>query len=365
MNIEKGKISNLQFIFLLMGHLEGTVFLLSLVTNLTGHDTWLAVLSGLAIIVPVGYVYALLSKRFPGLNFVQVNKSIYGRYLGTVISLFYLGELLLLLSLSTKDVSDFYINFFIRDTPPEIVLIVFTFACAYAAWNGIEVLGRIAPFIVTIVSLIIIVTAFMLLPKMDFSNFLPIGELTLKNFIHSTQILAEIPFGTSLTVFLPIMFTLNDNKHTARTFLMGLLLSVAFFMVIAIRNTAILGITEALLVSPSFQTARMINIGFLSRMDILFAIGHTFGNFLLCSILFYSTVLLLSQILGLRTYLPMIFPLGCIAVILEMVLYPSATAHLQSAQNVEIMFYFPFIFIFPPLSLLIAKIRNLPKKGYL
>jgi hypothetical protein len=59
----------------------------------------------------------------------------------------------------------------------------------------------------------------------------------------------------------------------------------------------------------------------------------------------------------------MLFPLGCIAVVFALTLYPSATAHLQSVQNVEIMLFVPFIFIFPPLSLLIAKIRNLPQKG--
>jgi hypothetical protein len=48
-----------------------------------------------------------------------------------------------------------------------------------------------------------------------------------------------------------------------------------------------------------------------------------------------------------------------------MIVYQSATAHVQSAQNIEIIFFFPVMFIFPPLSLLVAKIRNLPQKGNL
>jgi spore germination protein KB len=279
MNIEKGKISNLQFFFLITGHLEGTIFLISFVSNLAKHNTWLIILSGVAVIVPFICIYALLVKRFPGLNFARINSIIYGRYLGGAISVSYFSYLFLLLSLNIKVVGDFYSNFFIRDTPPEIILIVFTCVCAYAVWNGIEVLARIAPFIVLFESLIIIVTTFMLLPKINFSNFLPLGELPLANFIHSTQILAEVPFGTSFTVFLPFAFTLNDQKPVVRTFLSGLLLAVAFFIVMAVRNTAVLGNTEALLVSPSFQTVRLINIGFLSRMDILFGVAHTFGMF--------------------------------------------------------------------------------------
>ncbi len=362
MNIEKGKISSSQLIFLIVGFIEGSTFLVYFVSNLAKHDTWLTILSGLAIIVPLGYIYALLAEKFPGFNLAQIHRIVYGRYLGTTISFFYLGYFLLILSLNIKDVGDFYINFFMRDTPIEVFSIIFTCVCAYAAWNGIEVLARITPFIVTYVSLIVTGTTFMLLPKMDFSNFLPLGELSFKNFIHSTQIIAEIPLG-ELIVFLPLTFALNDNKPKAKTFLSGLLLAAAFFMIVTIRNTAVLGNTEALLVSPSFQVARLINFGFLSRLDILFAAGHTFGIFLKCSVLFYITALFLSQILELRTYLPMLFPLGCITIILGIILYPSSTAHLQSAQNVEIMYFFPLIFIFPPLSLFIAKIRNLPKKG--
>jgi spore germination protein KB len=362
MNIEKGKISNSQLIFLIVGFIEGSTFLVYFVSNLAKHDTWLTILSGLAVILPFGYIYGLLVKRFPGVNLARIHRIIYGRYLGTAISLFYLSYFFLILALNTKDIGDFYTGFFMPNTPLEIFLIVFTFVCAYATWNGIEVLARITPFIVAFVSLIIIGTTFMLLPRMDFSNFLPIGELPLIDFIHSTQLIAEIPFG-ELVVFLPITFALNDGKSVLKTFLAALLLAAALFMITVIRNTAVLGDAEAMVVSPTIQVARLINFGFLSRLDILFAAGHTVAIFLKCTVLFYITVLFFSQILELRTYSPMIFPLGCLTIVVGMILYPSPTAHVQSAQNVEVMFFIPFILIFPPLSLLIAKIRNLSRKG--
>jgi spore germination protein KB len=365
MNIEKGKISALQLFLLITGFLEGSVYVISFAVNLSKHDTWLTVLAGLIIAVPFGYIYALLAKRFPGRNLAAIHNLIYGRYLGTAVSLYYLSYFLLLLTFTTKDASEFYNIFFMRETPPEIFLIVFIFTCAYAAWNGMEVLARIAPFALAFLSLILIGTTSMLLPKMDFANFLPLGELPLVDFIHSTQIITEIPFGIVLAVFLAIVFTVNNHRQAGRALLSGILSGAVFLMMIAIRNTAVLGNTEALLFSPSFQISRLISIGFLSRLDILFAGGYTLGQFSMCSLYFYITVLLLSQILGLRTYLPVIFPVGCIVVILAMTIYPSVTAHLQSIQNVEIMYFFPVMFIFPPLSLLIAKIRNLPQKGCL
>jgi spore germination protein KB len=361
-NIEKGKISALQLSFLITGYIEGAVYAVSFAVNLSKHDTWLTVLSGLSIVVPFVYICALLIKIFPGLNLARIHNVVYGRYLGTAVSLYYLCFFLLLLSLTAKDIGDIYNTFFIQDTPEEVILIAFIGVCAYAAWNCIESLARITPFIVTIVSLTIIATTIMLLPKMDFANFLPVGELPLINFIHATQIVTEVTFGLILPISLSIAFTANKPRQAGRAMILGLLAGVFFFMIIVVRNTAVLGNTEALLFSPSFQTSRLINIGFLSRLDILFAVGHTFGQFLICSIYFYITVLLLSQILGLSTYLPLIFPLGCIAVVLGMTLYPSITAHFQSTQNVEIVIFFPAMFVFPPLTLLISKIRNLPKE---
>jgi spore germination protein KB len=137
---------------------------------------------------------------------------------------------------------------------------------------------------------------------------------------------------SGLAVFLPITFAVNDSKALTKTFLSGLFLATALFMVTVIRNTAVLGDTETLLFSPSFQVARLINFGFLSRLDILFAAGHTVAIFLKCSILFYVTGVCLAQILKLRTYRPALFPLGCIAIILGIILYPSPTAHLKASK---------------------------------
>jgi spore germination protein KB len=365
MNIEKGKISALQLILMAAAVFEGPVYTLSFSANLAKNNIWLIILISMLIAVPFGYIYALLAKRFPGLNLVDIHQIIYGRYVGTAVSLYFLSYFLMVFTLTTRDVGDFYSTFFMWETPPEVIMIVFLCASAFGVWNGIEVLCRIAPFSVMSISLVIIGTALVLLPKLNFANFLPIGEIPLTNLIHSTQIITEIPFGITMLIYLPLAFTVNDQRRTVRTFFSGLLLGATFFLATAIRNTAVLGGAEGILFSPSFQTARLISIGFLSRLDILFAFGHTFAQFSLNSTYFYISVLLFAQILGLRTYAPLVFPLGCIAAIMAMIVYPSPIEHLQSVQNVEIMYFFPVMFIFPPLSLLIAKIRNLPRKGCL
>ncbi len=362
MNIEQGKISGLQFSFLIIGFIEGSIMLTSYASNITKHDTWLAVLAGFFIMVPFVYIYALLAKRLPGMNFAQIHRLIYGKYLGTLFSLLYVQYFLLILSFNIRDLGNFYITFFMRDTPLEVFLIIFTFTCACAVWNGLEVLARINQIIAVIVVLILIVTTLILLPKMDFSNLVPLMESSLKDFLHGSQIMAEIPLG-EIVIFLTLTFGLNNTQKLTQNWLLGLFFGFLLLLMVTTRNTAVLGNTEELLISPSYQVVRLINIGLLSRMDILFAMGYTFGMFLKCSILLYCVVLLLSQLLLLRTYSPVIFPLCCILIILSTTIYPSIAEQIQTSQNTSIMMTIPFIHVFPCLSLLIAKVRNLPKKG--
>ena len=90
MSIEKGKISNQQLLFLMAGFVQGSVLLIDFTVGITEHQTWMVILAGLAITAPVILSYVALSKRFPGMNIVQINDMIYGHFLGKVISIYYI-----------------------------------------------------------------------------------------------------------------------------------------------------------------------------------------------------------------------------------------------------------------------------------
>lgn len=224
-------------------------------------------------------------------------------------------------------------------------------------------MARISHLFVAIAFLIIVSTFLLLLKDMDFSNFLPVFEIPLKKFIQGTHIVSAIPFG-EIVVFLMITNALNNTRHTVRNILLGLLLGAISLLVISVRNTAVLGSTEAILASPSFQAARLIDIGrVITRMDLLIGIGHTIMPFLKCSIFYYAAVVSLSQLLRLRTYIPLILPIAGIVIILSAIVYESTVEHAMTGQSTSIIFVSPLLYIFPPLSLLIARIRNLPKQG--
>jgi spore germination protein KB len=361
MSIEKGKISSQQLLFLIAGFVQGSVLLIDFAVGITEHQTWMVILAGMAITAPVVLSCVVLAKRFHGMNLVQINDLVYGRFLGKVVSVYYIFFFLMTLSFNIRDVGELYTTFLMPDIPFIFLLVVFTAICAYAVAKGIEVLARISHLIVAIGIFVIISTFILLVDQMDFSNFLPLFELPSIRILQGIHIMSAIPFGEAV-VFLMIMGCLNNTEHAVKNTFWGLLIGAASLLIVSVRNTAVLGITQTIWTSTSFQSIRLIDIGtVLTRMDFLIGIAQTILIFLKCSLFFYASAAAISQLFGLKSYLPLVLPLAGIEVIVAATVYQSPVDHAMITQNAGIIYSAPLIFFIPPLSLLIAKIRGLPK----
>ena len=361
MSIENGKISSQQLLFLVAGFVQGSVLLIDFTVGITEQQTWMVILVAWAITAPVVLSCVMLAKRFPEMNLVQINEIVYGPIIGKAISIYYIFFFLMTLSFNIRDVGELYITFLMPDTPFIFLMIAFTATCAYAVMKGVEVLARISHLFVA-TGIFIIVSAFLLLiDQMDFSNFLPFFELPFIRIFQGIHIVSTIPFG-EVVVFLMIMGCLDKTDHAAKNTMFGLFIGAASLLIVSVRNTAVLGNTQTIWTSTSFQSIRLINIGtVLTRMDFLIGIGQTILVFFKCSLFFYALAVALAQLFGLKSYLPLVLPLAGIEVILAATVYQSPVDHAMITQNTGIIYCSPLIFVITPLSLLIAKIRGLPK----
>ena len=174
--------------------------------------------------------------------------------------------------------------------------------------------------------------------------------------------MTSVPFG-ELVIFLIISASLQDEKHILKGMFTGLLVGSFSILVVTLRNTAVLGSTESILISPSFQSARLIDLGTLfTRMDLLIGIGQTIMFFIKCSLFYYAIVVSVSQLFGLKTYYSLILPIGAIEVILALTIFQSSVEHHLTTISAGVIYSIPAIYIIPPLSLLISKLRHLPKQ---
>ncbi|HEX3030426.1 MAG TPA: endospore germination permease, partial [Clostridia bacterium] len=338
MNLGKGKISNLQLMFLITSFILGSITFVSFADTITKHDTWLTIISAYAVSIPFILSYVFLSKKFPGKNLIQINDLIYGPYLGKLISLLYIWFILMLLSLNLKGMADFHVGFVTPETPNLLFLIVCSLVSAYAVRKGIESITRISSAIFAVGALFITISFLMLLGNMDFSNFLPLFQMPLKVYFQGVHIVSAIQF-CEIMVFFMVMPSLNSYKSIGKYALLGLTIAALLLIIVSIQNTAVLGIASPIYFSDTYQALRMINIGnSLTRMDILFAIGITLVLFVKISVLYYAAVTSTAQLLKMRSFTTLILPIGSIAICLSMILFNSVIEHGLHAKD-----YHPFL----------------------
>lgn len=361
MSLEKGRITGIQLIFLVTAFVYGSILLTSFTTSITKQNTWLIVVTAVIVSIPFSITFSLLAKRFFGMNFIQILYAVYGPYIGAILSLIYILNFLLDLMYNTRDLGDFYMNFLITDTPIVFFITIFIFVCAYAVNKGIELLAHISHIICTVTILVVISTFLLLLKDMNFSNFLPVMEISPIKIIQGTHIMSIVSFGETI-VFFNIMCCLKNKEHLIRNNLFGLLIAWFTLFIITVRNTASLGYSETILVSPSFQANRLINIGTIfTRLDILIAIANTMTMFFKCSVIYYSTVICISQFFHLRNYKVLIIPIGGIVIIGACIIFTSTLDHAEAGQGYVMIYNIATMYLLPVLTLMISIIRKLPR----
>ena len=362
MRLEKGIISSSQLMFLIAGFYQGSILANAFASRITKRDTWLALLIGLVITSIFALVNITLSKKFPNENLVQIHAILYGTYLGNFISAAYLFFIFMAMVYNLRFIGDFFLTYLIPETPLPIVVTLFTFICAWSVRKGIEVLARMSFTLVLITFVEIAFTLVLLIKDMELSNFLPVLDIPLRDFIQGVHIITTIPLA-AMIVFQMIFPSLSSNQKIKSSVLLGLLLGAVTLILTDFRNNAVLGITLSIMYSPSFETVRLIDLGeIFTRLEVLVGIVMMNTMFLKVAVLYYGTALGTAQLLRLKSYSPLVLPIGILGISFALFTIDSSVEHSSFAVNTYPFFAIPFEFLLPLLSFVLAIVRGFPQQ---
>jgi spore germination protein KB len=329
---------------------------------ITKQGTWLVVLTGYVIALLIACLYTAIAQRFPGQNLVQINDTVFGLYFGKVISACYIWFFFQLTIHYMYFFNSFWITYIMPETPRLAILIMFTFVCGMAVRKGIEVIARCSFLFVIIVAATVLVVSVLLINDMKLSNLLPIIEFSAKDFIQSVHIILAIPF-CDLVVFLMILPYTSDKLQVRKPVLLGVSLSAAQLLIVALRDVLVMGPRILNTSSVSFAVSRLIDIAnVLTRLDILIAITILITAGLKIIIFYYVTVLSLAQVLKLRSYLPLVVPIGVLSIAIAVNLYPSDMEQVYAGSYVWPFNAFIYEILLPVVTFLVIAVRRLPKK---
>ncbi|OBR90676.1 spore germination protein YndE [Clostridium ragsdalei P11] len=359
MEIEKGTISGSQLSFLIIGLLQASTLTAAFISGITKINTWIVLLAGFTIMLPFLLIYTSLNKRFPDKNLIEINNVLYGPCLGKIISILYISYFWYVVSANFRFTADFFSTYLFTEVDISVFIVILTITCIYTLKKGLEVIARVS-FILGIVSIITAVFITILTIKdMHLSNFLPLFQINLKEFVQGTNLMISIPFG-EIVVFLMIFPHVNDIKKVKKYAFIGLIAGSIFFLSVILRNIAMLGNISSIHFLPSYQVARSINVGeIITRMEILIALILLFNEFVKTCIFYYATVLSIAQFFKLQSYKPLVTPVGIISIIFSIIMFSSPADHAYVASSIYPIYVIPYIILFPSISFIIAWARKL------
>ncbi len=354
--MEKGRIPSTQLASLVIAFVLGSSLLFP-PGGTAGHDAWLAIMLGLAEALVFVLIYTHLARRFPNHTIVQIIDIVFGRYLGKLVSLFFIWYLLHLGSLVLGNLAVFMTSAALQETPIIFFTIMVALVAVYAVTGGIEVISRSSTLLVTLLILAQGLGLIFHVPNMELSRLKPVLEAPLDKLLWAGHAAATFPFGETI-VFAMIIPYLNKPNQARRSVVRGLLIAGLFLAILSARNAAVLGPTAGISLYPSFVAETIINIGrVLTRVEIVAGVGFITMAFLKVAVLLYGASLGVAQMLKLPRFEPIVVPLAMLMIALERINFDNVTENLAFSRVTYPIYALVFQVAIPSLTLLLSYIR--------
>lgn len=341
--LKKEIISTNQFVWMLFSIITSFTALQipSFLIFHAGRDAWLASIFAWFFDVLLAMVYAYMGVRFPGQNFVQYSITILGKYFGRIVGLMFPLFFMMVTALLMRAISTLINNTILPTTPMEIILFSGYILIAYAVKKGIEVIARTCELLGPLYLLSFIILFILIAPSLKINRLKPVlMDGFYPVFSGSIFILTFIGICIMMGMYIPICNHIENGfiaKFIAVTLGTLVICSLIIFCV------CIFGAEQAgNMVNPGLMLARMVKIGnAIDRLEVIWFVVAIEAGIMTSVNLIWASSLGISQVIGLHSYKPIVYPVTLIAAVLSIVSFDS---------NVDVFnfaFYaYPFVGIF-------------------
>lgn len=362
MVLEKGKISNFQLSVLVIGFVFGNSVIINPGAG-AGHDTWIAVALGLAEGLLIAWICTALIGRFKDKTIIEINSLVYGSIAGKCVSILFIWYIFHLGALVLSSYARFFKLEVYPTTPRTVLLLLLMLVCASTVNRGFEVLARCSLILVPFTLLLVPLDTCLLIPDIDLNNLLPIFDVPVGKLLLASYSAASFPFAETAAFLMVLAFVDKPEKRVSAV-VWGLIVAGFSLILVTARNAAVLGKVAEITSYQSYLTTQMIDIGdVLTRFEVVVAINLVTMGFVKITVLFYGTVLGLAQVFNLRSYRPLILPIGITMIILALTDAGNSLEMFAFLHRGYPFYAFPFQVGIPLMTLVIAKLRKLPETG--
>lgn len=323
---EKGIINTKQFVWLLFIIITtfAVMQLPGMLIMQAGRDAWLSVLGGWFLDIMLALVYAYMGIRFPGENFVQYSITILGKYLGRMVGILFPLFFLLVCTIVLRGLSQLVNTVFLPRTPFAVILISSYLVSALIGRKGIEVIARMTEILGPLFFISIVTLSCLVLPSFHIARLKPQFDEGVAPFLAGTPLaLTSLGVCIIMGMYIPLC-NRPENGFLAKFSACGL--GALVVGLVTALSVGTFGIEDAQnMSSPALQLARMINFSnYLERVDMVWLLILVGSTIVASSSLLWAFGEGLAQIVGLKTYQPLIYPGALISLVLSIVSFPSS-----------------------------------------
>ena len=341
---EKGIISTNQFVWMLF-IIIASVAALQAPTMLimqAGRDAWLSVIGGWFLDVLLALVYAYMGIRFAGQNFVQYSITILGKYAGRLIGIIFPLFFLLVCILLQSALAHVIRTILLPNTPFIIIMVIIFILSSYATRNGIEVIARVSGLLGPVYILAVFLIGLIAIPNIEIDRLRPqLEQGFYPIMLGSLFILCFYGICIIMAMFIPLC---NRPQSGFMAKFKAVSIGAVFVGIVVIISIAAFGLEYAQgAYAPIYQITRILGI----RVEAIFLLIAIGSGIIASAMLIWAFSLGISQIIGLSTYKPLVFPTAVIVFGLS----------LSFQNSIELMHYVQYTY--PVVALLVEAVLEI------
>ncbi|WP_283609568.1 GerAB/ArcD/ProY family transporter [Faecalispora anaeroviscerum] len=328
----------------------------------TKQDSWICLLIGAAISLPVYILYARIIQLMDGQDFFTSILSWFGEIPGRIVISVFVWYCLHLAAVVLRNFTEFMEIVAMPETPQIPIMISLLLVSAYLCKSRIQVIGQWSVVGLYVTSIIVIVTVLSTTSYMQPQNLLPILEHSTPEIMKSSYQIFSFPYAECV-ILLPLISAIK-RANPYKIFLNGLFFSTLVLLVVVLRNILCLGaqLMEAEYF-PSYSCARIMEVGnFLSRIEGSISVNFIVAGLTKITVCLYSGTLGAAKILKASNKLDLIImPIFMFTLMLCAISYDDAV---QMFDFVEVypLYALPFQIILPLVIWLTGEWRTRSQK---
>lgn len=360
--MNKVKLTDNQ-IFALVANFTIGISMISVSASAAGlafQDAWISAIITPIFGLPFIWLYCYLGKTYPNKTIIDILKSVFGKWFGFIISLFFV---LFVCFLNASEVV-FYIGNFVKteymtETPIYVINLLMVVGLAIGLLYGIEAIARAAEVFVILVTVLIVFAMLLNLNNINPEYLLPIFEKGFTPVLKGSLILTS--YLTWPAIVLLTIYPLNtvNSKKTHKALFFGYLLGAGISILCTIMPILVLGSTiTARSQYPIYLMAKEITVGFITSIEPFVSFSWILSEFIRATVYFYAGIIGLSQLFTIKNHKRLILPLSLLVFLYSGVVYPTADYQTKWDTTTWVPFIATFGVLLPILIIIITKSKG-------